>query len=201
VVHVVAPGDSIDFERLVALARAHAGADLTILATRLPTLDVEQQRWLCGEGARIRLRRIPAAANVTSMGRSAFAMVLPLELAVEREPGMIRVSILRCGLDRDACLAQPTLAAHGEALARPLAWRDFLVSWSIDWHHDGCTFVGEWHEFRVTEPRKSRPPLACGAERAQFEGGDRMIAVRVADVFGNEGFIAARLAHAHRSEG
>lgn len=201
VVHVVAPGDSIEFEQLVALAGAHAGTDLTILATRLPTLDVEQQRWLCGEGVHVRLRRIPSAmaracagglANVSPRGPSAFPMLLGCDVGIDASTGRIRIHLRRCQLDVESLLTQSTLA---EAQKRTLldaqgGWRNCLAGWSIVWGHDSCPAPPQSHLFASPESRASSVSLSFTAEQPELPHGSRRIVVRVIDVFGNDGIIS-----------
>lgn len=185
-VHVVAPevARSVD----AVLARFAPEGPMTCLAPAWPWPTLDQQRQLCRTG--IRLRRIPSEfarmrANDGELSMPSLAL-FPLVLAMDLDVAIIgndlRVRIAMCQVDREALLAQRSLATpeRRARVAAPDVWRDCLDGWSVDWNHGG-PFEGSRHDFR--------PAREFVAQRA-LEAGSRVVAVRVVDVFGNTGFVS-----------
>lgn len=188
-VHVVAP-DIPDIAPSVdaVLERCTPEGPMTCLAPAWPWPSLEQQRRLCRAG--LQLRRIPSevARTLANDGERSmpsltlFPLLLAMDLDIAIVGNELRVRIAMCQIDREALLAQRTLATpeRRARLATADSWRDCLDGWSVDWNHGG-PFEGSWHEFR--------PAHEFVAQRA-FEAGSRVVAVRVVDVFGNTGFVS-----------
>jgi len=56
--------------------------------------------------------------------------------------------------------------------------------WAIDWDYDGCTFKSQWQAFRGNG-RKAKTVTITATETLEKKK-DRIIAVRVVDIFGND---------------
>jgi DNA modification methylase len=56
--------------------------------------------------------------------------------------------------------------------------------WAIDWDYDGCTFKSQWQAFRGNG-RKAKTVITSATEVLEKKN-NRIIAVRVVDIFGND---------------
>lgn len=140
------------------------------------TLAVAQRlgrRWLgCDRGriaqhvTRKRMLAAGAAFEVVRCGPEPEAEPGP-ELAVRVVPDDRRRA-LRVGL---------------EATAGPRGTIEHVDAWSIDWEHDGEVFVDRWSSGRM---RRAKELAAQSAVHRYEQPGERTIAVRLADAFGNE---------------
>jgi len=55
--------------------------------------------------------------------------------------------------------------------------------WAVDWDYDGTTFKSTWQAIRGNGKRAGTVPIF--AESSELPAGNRAIAVRLVDVFGN----------------
>jgi adenine-specific DNA-methyltransferase len=64
-----------------------------------------------------------------------------------------------------------------------LKWSDWIDYWSIDFEHDGETFINQWQAYRT---RKNRT-LTLRSDPHQYgKPGEYSVAVKVIDIFGND---------------
>ena len=62
--------------------------------------------------------------------------------------------------------------------------------WAIDWDYDGCTFKSQWQAFRGNGKKAKTVPITA-SETLEKEK-NRIIAVRVVDIFGNDAAATAK---------
>lgn len=66
--------------------------------------------------------------------------------------------------------------------------------WAVDWDYDGFTFKSQWQAFRGNGKKAKTVPIVAKetldkkklSETKFASGGNRIIAVRVVDIFGND---------------
>lgn len=56
--------------------------------------------------------------------------------------------------------------------------------WAVDWDYDGFTFKSQWQAFRGNGKKAKTVPVV--AKEILEKKKDRIIAVRVVDIFGND---------------
>ncbi len=107
----------------------------------------------------------------------------------EKPDGKEKISI---SLDRYVLMDIPVshLSKKGESdytTLMKLAKDNFAVLidyWAVDWDYDGCTFKSQWQAFRGNGRKAKTVPIT--ATETLEKKKDRIIAVRVVDIFGND---------------
>jgi adenine-specific DNA-methyltransferase len=116
----------------------------------------------------------------------------PPDIEVRALPsgGGVTVTLTRLTVDLDDCLSTQDAAKRTEIKNRITDWKALVDYWAVDWDYDGQTFKNDWQTFRT---RKSRE-IAPQAAHTYAEGkGDKRIAVKVTDIFGNDGLKVIRV--------
>jgi len=116
----------------------------------------------------------------------------PPDIEVRALPGGggVTVTLTRLTVDLDDCLSTQDAAKRAEIKQRITDWRALVDYWAVDWDYDGQTFKNDWQTFRT---RKSRE-IAPSAAHTYADGkGDKRIAVKVTDIFGNDGLKVIRV--------
>ena len=116
----------------------------------------------------------------------------PPDIEVRAQPsgGGVTVTLTRLTVDLDDCLSTQDAAKRTEIKNRITDWKALVDYWAVDWDYDGQTFKNDWQTFRT---RKSRE-IAPQAAHTYAEGkGDKRIAVKVTDIFGNDGLKVIRV--------
>ena len=116
----------------------------------------------------------------------------PPDIEVRAQPGGggVTVTLTRLTVDLDDCLSTQDAAKRAEIKSRITDWKALVDYWAVDWDYDGQTFKNDWQTFRT---RKSRE-IAPQAAHTYAEGkGDKRIAVKVTDIFGNDGLKVIRV--------
>ncbi len=104
--------------------------------------------------------------------------------------GGVTVTLTRLTVDLDDCLSTQDAAKRAEIKNRIMDWKALVDYWAVDWDYDGQTFRNDWQTFRT---RKSKE-IAPQAAHTYTEGhGDKRIAVKVTDIFGNDGLKVIRV--------
>ncbi len=102
----------------------------------------------------------------------------------------VTVTLTRLTVDLDDCLSTQDAVKRAEIKQRITDWKALVDYWAVDWDYDGQTFKNDWQTFRT---RKSRE-IAPQAAHTYTEGkGDKRIAVKVTDIFGNDGLKVIRV--------
>lgn len=115
----------------------------------------------------------------------------PPDIEVRALPsgGGVTVTLTRLTVDLDDCLSTQDAAKRTEIKQRITDWKALVDYWAVDWDYDGHTFKNDWQTFRT---RKSRE-IAPQAAHTYAQGGDKRIAVKVTDIFGNDGLKVIRV--------
>ncbi len=115
----------------------------------------------------------------------------PPDIEVRALPsgGGVTVTLTRLTVDLDDCLSTQDAAKRTEIKQRITDWKALVDYWAVDWDYDGHTFKNDWQTFRT---RKSRE-IAPQAAHSYAQGGDKRIAVKVTDIFGNDGLKVIRV--------
>ena len=115
----------------------------------------------------------------------------PPDIEVRALPsgGGVTVTLTRLTVDLDDCLSTQDAAKRTEIKNRITDWKALVDYWAVDWDYDGQTFKNDWQTFRT---RKSRE-IAPQAAHTYAQGGDKRIAVKVTDIFGNDGLKVIRV--------
>ncbi len=115
----------------------------------------------------------------------------PPDIEVRALPsgGGVTVTLTRLTVDLDDCLSTQDAAKRTEIKQRITDWKALVDYWAVDWDYDGHTFKNDWQTFRT---RKSRE-IAPQAAHTYAHGGDKRIAVKVTDIFGNDGLKVIRV--------
>ena len=115
----------------------------------------------------------------------------PPDIEVRALPsgGGVTVTLTRLTVDLDDCLSTQDAAKRTEIKNHITDWKALVDYWAVDWDYDGQTFKNDWQTFRT---RKSRE-IAPQAAHTYAGGGDKRIAVKVTDIFGNDGLKVIRV--------
>lgn len=113
-----------------------------------------------------------------------------IEVRAQAAGGGVTVTLTRLTVDLDDCLSTQDAAKRAEIKKRITDWKALVDYWAVDWDYDGHTFKNDWQTFRT---RKSKE-IAPQAGHTYADGkGDKRIAVKVTDIFGNDGLKVIRV--------
>ena len=104
--------------------------------------------------------------------------------------GGVTIRLVRLTLDLDECLATQDAAKRNEIKTRLTDWKALIDYWAVDWDYNGDWFRNDWQSFRT---RKEKTIATQAAHDYPGETGDKRIAVKVTDIFGNDGLKVIRI--------
>lgn len=87
-------------------------------------------------------------------------------------------------------------------LEKEKSWQSFVDFWAIDWDYEslkdpgdghGPVFENEWQSFRKSKGKKVVEDLIFKAFHTYEKAGEYTIAVKVTDIFGNDGIVTAKV--------
>lgn len=104
--------------------------------------------------------------------------------------GGVTIRLVRLTLDLDECLATQDAAKRNEIKTRLTDWKALIDYWAVDWDYNGEWFRNDWQSFRT---RKEKTIATQAAHDYPGETGDKCIAVKVTDIFGNDGLKVIRI--------
>ncbi len=107
-----------------------------------------------------------------------------IEVRAETSAGGVTVKLTRLTVDLDDCLATQDAAKRAEIKSRITDWKALVDYWAVDWDYNGEFFRNDWQTFRT---RKSKDIAPQAAHTYPESKGDKRIAVKVTDIFGNDG--------------
>lgn len=107
-----------------------------------------------------------------------------IEVRAETNAGGVTVKLTRLTVDLDDCLATQDAAKRAEIKSRITDWKALVDYWAVDWDYNGEFFRNDWQSFRT---RKSKDIAPQAAHTYSDAKGDKRIAVKVTDIFGNDG--------------
>lgn len=114
-----------------------------------------------------------------------------VEVGVAVSGDGVTVKLVRLTVDLDDCLQTQGAAKREEITRRITDWRALVDYWAVDWdYHPEGPFQNDWQSFRT---RKQREIAMQAAHNYGAERGEKLVAVKVTDVFGNDGLKVARV--------
>ena len=113
-----------------------------------------------------------------------------VEVRTERGSGGVTVTLSRLTVDLDDCLSTQDPKKRAEIKKQITDWRVLIDYWAIDWDYNGEFFKNDWQSFRT---RKNKDIAMQAAHDYPGEKGDKRIAVKVTDIFGNDGVKVVRV--------
>jgi len=85
-------------------------------------------------------------------------------------------------------------------LEKEKSWQSFVDFWAIDWDYESLkdelkepVFENEWQSFRKRKGKKMVEDLVFKAFHTYEKSGEYTIAVKVTDVFGNDGIVTTKV--------
>lgn len=85
-------------------------------------------------------------------------------------------------------------------LEKEKSWQSFVDFWAIDWDYESLkdelkepVFENEWQSFRKRKGKKMVEDLVFKAFHTYEKSGEYTIAVKVTDVFGNDGIVTTKI--------
>lgn len=113
-----------------------------------------------------------------------------VEVGVVPLPGSVTVKLLRLTIDLDDCLSTQDAAKRAQIKANLKDWRALVDYWAVDWDwHEDKPFENQWQSFRTRNQRD----IAEATTHQYPERGEKRIAVKVTDIFGNDGLKVVRV--------
>jgi adenine-specific DNA-methyltransferase len=113
-----------------------------------------------------------------------------VEVRVQRGTESVTVTLTRLTVDLDDCLSTQDPKKRAEIKAKITDWRALIDYWAVDWDYNGHFFKNDWQSFRT---RKNKDIAMQAAHGYPGEKGEKLIAVKVTDIFGNDGLKVARV--------
>lgn len=114
-----------------------------------------------------------------------------VEVAVAVAGDGVTVKLVRLTVDLEDCLQTQDPVKRVEIMRRITDWRSLVDYWAVDWdYHPEGPFQNDWQSFRT---RKHKEIAMQAAHNYGTERGEKRVAVKVTDVFGNDGLKVARV--------
>lgn len=104
--------------------------------------------------------------------------------------GGVTIKLTRLTVDLEDCLATQDASKRAAIKQRLTDWRALVDYWAVDWDYNGEWFRNDWQTFRT---RKNKEIAMQAATDYPGESGDKRIAVKVTDIFGNDGLKVIRV--------
>ena len=87
-----------------------------------------------------------------------------------------------------------------EWLEKEKSWQSFVDFWAVDWDYESLkdnlkesVFENEWQSFRKRNGKKMIEDLVFKSFHTYKKAGEYTIAVKVTDVFGNDGIVTTKV--------
>jgi hypothetical protein len=114
-----------------------------------------------------------------------------VEVSVAVQGSSVTVKLLRLTVDLDDCVQTQDAAKREEIKRRITDWKALVDYWAVDWdYHPERPFQNDWQSFRT---RKQKQIAMQAAHDYVGDQGEKLVAVKVTDVFGNDGLKVARV--------
>jgi len=143
------------------------------------------------EAVRDRLKRKRARdPNVEPAPDIHFFSPPDVEVGFVPQPGAVTVKLLRLTIDLDDCLSTQDERKRAQIKANITDWTALVDYWAVDWDwQEGKPFENQWQDFRT----RKRKTLIVETAHTYQERGEKRIAVKVTDIFGNDGLKVVRV--------
>ena len=173
-------------------------------------------------GVQIMVRIIPASAidevkkrlelikqgvknpgNVSDMPNIVFFAPLTVEINKVVDDKEIMIELAGLEVDADSFLdgQKPDRRKELEKwLEKENSWQSFVDFWAIDWNYENLKgnfkepiFENEWQSFKKRKGKKITEDLVFKAFHTYKQTGEYIVAIKVTDVFGNDGIITTKV--------
>lgn len=128
-------------------------------------------------------------------------LAVKIHKVVDDKEAMIELSGLE--VDAESFLESQKSERRDELkkwLEKEKSWQSFVDFWAIDWDYESLkndlndpVFENEWQSFRKRKGKKVTEDLVFKAFHTYEKSGEYTIAVKVTDVFGNDGIVTAKV--------
>lgn len=141
--------------------------------------------------------------NTEEMPNIAFFAPLAVKInkVVDAKEVMIELSGLE--VDAESFLESQKLERRDELrkwLEKETSWQSFVDFWAVDWDYENLKndlnepiFENEWQSFRKRNGKKIVEDLVLKAFHSYEKSGEYTVAVKVTDVFGNDGIVTTKV--------
>ena len=138
------------------------------------------------DAVRERIRRQQRRDPTISEGPQVHFFSPPdVEVRLRVRERVATVTLTRLTVDLDDCLSTQDPARRAELRQRITDWKALIDYWAVDWDwQQDEPFMNDWQAFRTRRNRQF--PTEALHDYATAPGGHR-IAVKVTDIFGNDG--------------
>jgi hypothetical protein len=114
-----------------------------------------------------------------------------IEVSIRAASDTVTVAVLRLTVDLEDCLGTQDPTKRAEITRRITDWRALIDYWAVDWdYREGSPFQNDWQSFRTRKNPEIAMQATHGYGNAQ---GEKLVAVKVTDIFGNDGLKIARI--------
>ncbi|MBF6589097.1 MAG: site-specific DNA-methyltransferase [Ktedonobacterales bacterium] len=115
-----------------------------------------------------------------------------VEIAVIPQPGSVTVKLTRLTIDLDDCLSTQDERKRAQIKAKIADWTALADYWAVDWDwREDQPFQNRWQTFRTRKQRDLT--MQVSHTYADTDRGEKRIAVKVTDIFGNDGLKVIRV--------
>ena len=140
--------------------------------------------------------------KVSDMPNIAFFAPLAVKIhkVIDGKEAMVELSGLE--VDAESFLESQKQERREELkkwLAKERSWQSFADFWAVDWDYQSLStdgepiFENEWQSFRKRKGKKVVDDLTFKAFNTYEKKGEYTIAVKVTDVFGNDGIVTTKV--------
>ena len=141
--------------------------------------------------------------KMSDMPNIAFFAPLPVKIhkVVDGKEAMIELAGVE--VDVESFLESQKPERRDELkkwLEKEKSWQSFVDFWAVDWDYESLkdelkesVFENEWQSFRKRKGKKTVEDLVFKAFHTYEKSGEYTIAVKVTDVFGNDGIVRTKV--------
>lgn len=113
-----------------------------------------------------------------------------IEVQFSIQPGSISLKLARLTIDLDDCLSTQDPEKRAKIRAAIKDWTSLVDYWAVDWDwEEGKPFENRWQSFRTRKERE----LTHQVSHTYTTRGEKRIAIKVTDIFGNDGLKVVRV--------
>ena len=203
-----APVADAQVEAILVEAASTDTKMVDILSADIP-IDWNKSEMEARYGVRVQAKIIPQAAieavkerirrkqskdpTLTAAPDIHFFSPPDVEIRADVARGAVSAVVVKLAgftVDLDDCLSTQDPAKRAEIKAGISNWQALVDYWAVDWDYNGEFFRNDWQSFRT---RKNRDLAMQAVHEYQKQKGDKRIAVKVTDIFGNDGLKVIRV--------
>jgi len=180
-----------------AIEKAKEKYDIQITSRIIPASAIDEVK------KRLELMRqgVKNPEKMNDMPNIAFFAPLPVKVhkVVDGKEAMIELAGVE--VDVESFLESQKPERRDELkkwLEKEKSWQSFVDFWAVDWDYESLkdkesVFENEWQSFRKRKGKKILEDLVFKAFHTYEKSGEYTIAVKVTDVFGNDGIVTTKV--------